>query len=79
MKDGVSDVWMIHDSFGTTSKGAEILSNAIREEYKTMFESKNILEEFRQAMLENIDKVDPPPEQGELDLGEVVNSKYFFS
>jgi len=30
-------------------------------------------------MLENIDKVDPPPEQGELDLGEVVNSKYFFS
>lgn len=79
MKDGVSDLWMIHDSFGTTSKGAEILSNAIREEYKTMFESNNILEEFRQAMLENIDKVDPPPEQGELDLGEVVNSKYFFS
>lgn len=79
MSEGVNDFWMIHDSFGTTAKGAATLSKAIREEYAAMFEANDVLGQFRDAMLQVIPEVEDTPERGDLDLSEVTKSKYFFS
>lgn len=76
---GMTDFWMIHDSFGTTCKNAALLSKTLREVYVQMFEENDVLNQFRDSMLEVIPEVALPPKRGNLSLQGVIESKYFFS
>jgi len=76
---GMTDFWMIHDSFGTTVKDAALLSKTLREVYVKMFEDNDVLNQFRDSMLLAIPEVSHPPKKGTLNLKGVIKSKYFFS
>jgi len=75
---GIKDFWMIHDSFGTTVKGAALLARTLREEFVSMFEENDVLDQFRESMLLATPEVALPPKRGNLSLSGVLESKYFF-
>jgi len=79
LKEGLTDFWMIHDSFGTTAKNAATLARCLREEYVRMFEDYDVVNDFRTEMLKSIPEVAAPPARGNLDLNGVIESKYFFN
>ena len=76
---GITDFWMIHDSFGTTVKDVALLDKTLREVFVKMYEDNDVLSQFREAMLKVVPKVALPPKQGQLSLKGVLTSKYFFS
>jgi len=73
---------LIHDSYGTHAGNTPLLAEAIREEFVSMYTSKNVLEDFRDQLLrtlpEGVELNDLPP-LGSLDLQKVLKSPYFFS
>ncbi len=78
-EEGISDMHMIHDSFGVHACHTEQLNEIIREEF-VKIHSRNLLEEFRLEVEEQLGvELEPYPEQGSFDVSQVVNSKYAFS
>ena len=76
---GLTNFWMIHDSFSTTVKHASTLARCLREEFVRMFEDYDIVNDFRDEMLKSIPEVVPAPKRGDLDLQGVLQSEYFFN
>lgn len=78
---GITKFAMIHDSYGTTAAHTPALASILREEFVTMYESYDALEQFAQSVIpEGIwEGIPTPPTVGGLDLSEVRNSPYFFA
>jgi DNA-directed RNA polymerase len=75
VKEGIMDLAMIHDDYGTHAANAGRLYDIIREEFVLMYEQNDPIEDIaRQAPT-----VPGKPEKGTLDLSEVLRSKFFFS
>ncbi len=78
-EEGITDYWMIHDSFGTHACNAGKLQDAIRTSFYQMYNEHDVLDQFRNAALEVVDEVPEPPARGDLDLSAVLKSDYFFA
>jgi DNA-directed RNA polymerase len=82
-EQGISDLMTVHDSFSTTIDNVEVMSWAIRQAFYRTFTDHNPYQELLDQTLarlpEQPDTVPEVPEQGELDLSEVLESKYAFS
>lgn len=65
----------IHDDFGVHAADTERFHAIIREEFVAMYEGNRIL----QDMAERTGYGVPPPELGDLNLKDVLQSTYFFS
>lgn len=78
---GITKFAMIHDSYGTTAFHTPALAETLRDEFVTMYDSYDALEQFAQTVIpEGVrDGVDHPPFVGGLDLQEVRRSDYFFA
>jgi DNA-directed RNA polymerase len=75
VNEGIKDLAMIHDDFGTHAAHSERFSRIIREEFVSMYENHDPLGELvaRYPFLRS------PPKPGTLDLSEVLRSEFFFS
>ncbi len=82
--EGIDDVAVIHDSFGTHAADTDRLSEILRETFVRMYEA-DPLAHFRDELLDQIDDEDlqaqllPLPPLGELDLKAVLEATYMFS
>lgn len=78
-EEGITDMHMIHDSFGVHACHTELLNRIIREEF-VKIHSRNLLEEFKLEVEEQLGvELEPYPEQGDFDVRQVERSKYAFS
>lgn len=73
--EGLTDIAMIHDDYGTHAADAQFLFDSIRSTFYDMYTRCSPLADF--AELHGI--VVPLPELGDLDLSEVLRSEHFFS
>lgn len=69
----------IHDSMATQCADTPKLAHAIRSSFVKMYHNKNILRELWELNNGEENYLTPPPELGDLDVREVMNSRYFFS
>ena len=77
--DGIDSYCMIHDSYGTHASNTPILAKRLREAFVNLYKQYDVLEDFRQSALEVLDEVPDPPKKGDLDLDQIMESKYFFA
>ena len=77
--DGIDAYCMIHDSYGTHATNTPILAKRLREAFVNLYKQYDVLEDFRQSALEVLDEVPDPPKKGDLDLDQILESKYFFA
>lgn len=81
-KKGNNNFFMIHDSFGTDIEHAGDLFKAIRTELVNMYKGHNYLEEWLadvEYLLPEEKEIPQMPTKGNLNLDDVVNSKYCFA
>ena len=79
---GNINFFMIHDSFGTDIEHAGDLFKTIRTELVKMYKGHNYLEEWLadvEYLLPETKKIPTIPSKGNLNLDDVVNSKYCFA
>lgn len=83
LEEGITDFAMIHDSYGTHARDTSALAQTLRQSFADLYEGKNVLEDFRQcvALCCDIPLTDlpKPPAMGNLKIGGVLGSKYFFA
>lgn len=72
--DGITSFHMVHDDYGTHCADAEALYGHIRESFCDMYQRHDMLQELRERYV----NLPEPPEQGDLDMRQVIDSKYFF-
>jgi DNA-directed RNA polymerase len=80
---GINSFGMIHDSYATHAVDVEQMALSLREVFVEMF-SEDILYKFYEDIyaglsVENQAKVRPLPAKGNLDINQVLKSKYFFA
>lgn len=76
---GINDIAAIHDDYGTYAADTDAFHKIIRETFVEQY-SVNRLELLKQELNERYPdaKIPDPPKPGDLDLNEVLKSKYFF-
>lgn len=77
-KEDINSYAMIHDSYGTHAHNTPKLARLLRKAFVDMYTKNDVLGDFRKAALEVLDEVPEPPKQGNLNIHEVLRSKYFF-
>ena len=75
---------MVHDSYGTHAADAEEMWSALRTAFVEMYSQMDVLEEFRNYLLEVLPahrhaEIEPVPTKGNLKLEEVLQSSFFFA
>lgn len=76
---GIHDFAMVHDSFGCHMANVGIMRDILREQIVVMYDG-NCLERFKQSVETHSGlKMPAPPEIGDYDIQEVLQSQYFFS
>jgi len=78
---GVTNLSMVHDSYGTTAAEAPVLARELRNAWHDVF-AANPLEDFRDQVLQLLPQgteIPDLPARGDLDLKELHQSKYFFA
>lgn len=70
----------VHDSFATVAADYNNLNLCTREAFVWMYEQHDVLNDWRHELEfhSGVELSDPPP-TGDLDLGVVRDSEYFFS
>jgi DNA-directed RNA polymerase len=79
---GLRTFLMVHDSYGTLCADMDTMFNVTRQVFRHIHESRDILEDFRQDVIDLLPdgtEVPPVPPKGDLDLSLVEISPYFFS
>lgn len=78
---GIVDFAMVHDSYGTHSSMMPQLSSILREEFVSMYEEHDVLDNLRQHAIKTLgtEDVPLPPSMGNLDIRNVLKSDYFFA
>ena len=84
LDNGITDFFMIHDSFATTCADTWTMYHCIREAFVDQYQDTCVFNDFGEAVRQRLSdpfKTDLPaiPEKGELDISEIVNSEYCFS
>jgi DNA-directed RNA polymerase len=74
-KAGIDSLAMIHDDYGTHAADAQQLFGIIRDTFVRMYETNDPLNWFRA----HYDGLPAVPESGDLDIGQVRKSPYFFA
>lgn len=82
-KHNVNDFFMIHDSFGCVPADAWSMYYAVRTTFIKLYSDNNLYEDLLHQVkqqLDNPDAVKLPelPERGDLDLSQVLDSRYCF-
>jgi DNA-directed RNA polymerase len=72
---GIHSFSLIHDSYGTHAADIDKLHSVLRQVFYDIYKDGKFLEELKETMLSDRDI----PEQGTLDISEVLVSKYFFN
>ncbi|WKC56418.1 DNA-dependent RNA polymerase [Stenotrophomonas phage c9-N] len=72
--DGMTAFHMVHDDYGTHAADAPRMAERIRTTFVDIYQTHDLLEEFRAAYI----GVSEPPAMGDLDITQVIDSKYFF-
>ena len=75
---------MVHDSYGTHAADAEEMWGALRTAFVEMYSQMDVLEEFRNYLLEVLPEhrhkeIEPIPTKGNLVLDKVLDSSFFFA
>ena len=82
-QEGINSVALVHDSFGCLPNDAPKFRDMIRRTFREMYEQNDVLEQFRNEALEQLDvkpeKVPPVPPKGTLDLSLIEQSEYCFA
>jgi DNA-directed RNA polymerase, mitochondrial len=85
-EDGIEDLAMIHDSFGTHSPNMYRLGRILREQFVEMYLDHDVLQELRDHAIKILEPLGVKPEdipevplKGSLDILQVLDSVYFFS
>jgi DNA-directed RNA polymerase len=81
--EGISNLAMVHDSFGTHACDVDKLNELLRDAFVEQYEG-DVLGEFRSNLIDQVPEeigaaIEPLPEYGSLDLEGVRDSDYFFS
>lgn len=79
---GITDFAMVHDSYATHSPNMPKLNNELRSAFVTMYEDNDVLMDLYVAAVASLPQdvvVPPPPQQGDLNLSDVLLSDYFFA
>lgn len=81
---GVTSFAMVHDSYATHAADSDTLAQTLRETFVRQYQTHDVLDEFRQQIVNQIDpklaaEIPPVPEKGNLDLNLVKSSMYFFA
>ena len=81
---GVTNFACIHDSFGVLAPDVVQMGLSLRESFVSIFQEKNLLEDFKTEILDQVKKEDrnkipSVPKKGDLDVSGVINSDYFCS
>jgi DNA-directed RNA polymerase len=74
-REGITDLAMIHDDYGTHAANAERLFQYIRQEFVGMYEQHDPLQDLHNLY----PYLPPPPPKGDLDIRQVLRSDFFFS
>lgn len=85
-EDGLTDFHMIHDSYGTHAGNAGKLARVLREQFIFMYNRGNILVAFQKQLADQLQghpellaQISTPPEQGDFNITQVLDSRYFFA
>ena len=76
--DWEGDFGAVHDSFSTHASDVEDLLKKTKEVFIKMYDHPNYFDVIREKLTNNKDNVEKP-EIGELDIGDINDSKYFFA
>ncbi len=76
---GIRDYAVVHDSYGVHAHHVPSMARSLREAFVNMYNNKNILESLFENLNDVLPDLDDPPSLGSLNVGEVLQSKYFFS
>jgi DNA-directed RNA polymerase len=81
-QEGISDVALVHDSFGVHAPNAAILGECLREEFVrlyTDYDPLNDILESNRDRVTNQSRLPTPIKKGPLDIEEILNAQYAFS
>ena len=79
-EEGIDAFSMVHDSFGTHAGSMTRLNRVLRRTFVKMYNSTNWLQALHSEFEECTGMELPaPPERGDLDMLEVLNSEWFFA
>ena len=81
---GVTNFACIHDSFGVLAPDVAQMGTSLRESFVSIFQDKNLLEDFKTEIIDQVkkddrNKIPTVPSKGNLDVSGVINSDYFCS
>ena len=82
LKDGIIDFAMVHDSYATHSTNMPKLNKRLREAFVKMYQDNDVLGNLYDSAVATLPKdidIPLPPQKGDLDLNEVLQSDYFFA
>jgi DNA-directed RNA polymerase len=75
VKEGIVDLAMIHDDYGTHAANSQAMFRIIREQFVRMYEENDPIAQFK----ERYPFITEPPPKGALEIRDVLRSQYFFS
>lgn len=76
---GLQNWAVVHDSYGTYASDTPVLAKAIRSSFWAMYTDHDVLAEWKAAQEKRTGlNLNPIPEKGDLDINQVLDSKYFF-
>lgn len=81
-KQGIKNMFMIHDSFGTDLNHAEQLYYIIRTELVGLYADKNYLQDLTDEvnfLIKDTQEIPVEPAMGKLHIEDIQNSKYCFA
>jgi DNA-directed RNA polymerase len=73
---GIDKFALVHDSYGTTAKHTERASQLLRDAFVELYQAHDPLEDLARSLG---DEVYALPPKGELDLDQILQSKFFFA
>lgn len=81
--NGITDVAVIHDSYGCHAAHVDVMSYLIRQQFTNMY-STDVLNRFRDEIVAQLPdnlakKILPVPAKGNLDINLVMESEFFFA
>lgn len=76
---GLTSFAFIHDDFGTHAADIDDLHQAIRETFVEMYSENDPITDFKLINSHAGIDLPEPPVSGDLNLGQVIDSEYFFS
>lgn len=78
-REGVSNIGVVHDSFGVHAAHVPLMNKVIREEFVNIYRENVLYKFFEQISESTRVPLVPFKQYGKLDIESVLHSKYFFA